>query len=260
MKGFQASLAEKGNARAKKTTTVLHSNKPKSKTTINVKTAAVPRPCPRSNQPKRSAPPPSTNPSDSDDHFRTTDSDAASDNEMEIVESGPVLPKAGQKWLSDVRWRSTFIPSLNHALFASDEPFVHFKVQSDAFQQTVQTVFNVSFPNVRYTVVKGDAVFEVVRHFHTTTVNGANKSLFHMKADKRIREKRSIVANAVLNTVKTIFASKPYVGHPKKIRKYVLWAIGKPQGAFFLNTVPESADASVEPSAADVSHVRAPFF
>jgi hypothetical protein len=55
-----------------------------------------------------------------------------------------------------------FIPTITHALYISREPFVDWTTDSKTFLATVQKAFNLSFPNVKYTLSASDAVTKTV--------------------------------------------------------------------------------------------------
>lgn len=58
--------------------------------------------------------------------------------------------------MRDPLWASAFVPSLSQALYTSYNPFSDFKRDSGTFLMTVQQVFDVSFPHIRYTFKSGD--------------------------------------------------------------------------------------------------------
>jgi hypothetical protein len=64
--------------------------------------------------------------------------------------------------LKDKRWKEVFIPTITHAFFISDEPFKQFKRESAEFLKTVQDVFDVSFPDIGYTLNLRDDLVEKV--------------------------------------------------------------------------------------------------
>lgn len=74
------------------------------------------------------------------------------------------------KWTRDPRWAAAFIPSLTQALYTSRKPFEDFKRDSATFLDTIQEVFDVSFPHIEYTLQSSDAlVSEVWSHFLSVT-------------------------------------------------------------------------------------------
>ncbi|KAF9548972.1 hypothetical protein CPC08DRAFT_755311 [Agrocybe pediades] len=123
--------------------------------------------------------------------------------------------------LSDKRFRDVFNPTLTHALYTSDEPFLGF-CDGDSFESTVQLVFDLSFPNIRLDV-------------------GDHKAILHAAQD-RVKTRRSKLAKAVLDDVQKFFSSSTYKEHPSKIRDYVCWALsGGP--AYFASPVPQGSTA-----------------
>jgi hypothetical protein len=69
-------------------------------------------------------------------------------------------------WTTQPKWRNTFLPTLNHALFVSQSPFLHFRLESSEFLPIIQQVFNVSFPDIQYMLRSGDfLVKEVSNHY-----------------------------------------------------------------------------------------------
>jgi len=63
------------------------------------------------------------------------------------------------KWTRDhPQWAAAFIPSLTQALYTSHKPFEDFKCDSVAFLNTVQEVFDISFPHIEYTLQSSNAL------------------------------------------------------------------------------------------------------
>ena len=62
------------------------------------------------------------------------------------------------EWTRDSRWATIFIPSLTQALYTSRKPFEDFKRDSAAFLDTIQKVFDASFPHIEYTLQSSDAL------------------------------------------------------------------------------------------------------
>jgi len=70
---------------------------------------------------------------------------------------------ATSPFMKDKRWKSTFLPSLTHKLFIAAQAFVDFKADSQVFLQTVQEVFDVSYPNIEYRLEQSDKLVTTVR-------------------------------------------------------------------------------------------------
>lgn len=66
------------------------------------------------------------------------------------------------KWTRDPQWAAAFIPSLTQALYTSRKPFEDFKRDSAAFLNTIQEVFDTSFPHIEYTLQSSDALVREV--------------------------------------------------------------------------------------------------
>ena len=66
-------------------------------------------------------------------------------------------------FMEDIRWTNTFLPSLTHKLFIAHQAFRDFQVDSKAFLQTVQEVFDIAYPNVKYTLKRMDSLVTTVR-------------------------------------------------------------------------------------------------
>jgi hypothetical protein len=64
----------------------------------------------------------------------------------------------GARFVKDNRWAKVFIPTITHAFYTTREPFLDWAPESEAFIATVQHVFNLSFPNVNYTISAGNRV------------------------------------------------------------------------------------------------------
>jgi hypothetical protein len=67
------------------------------------------------------------------------------------------------QFLKDRRWARVFIPTLMHAFYISRESFTAFTLDSQDFLETVQNVFNISFPNVDFALSPNDEVTITVR-------------------------------------------------------------------------------------------------
>jgi hypothetical protein len=68
----------------------------------------------------------------------------------------------GALFVKDNRWARTFVPTISHAFYMTREPFLDWSPESAVFLATVQRVFNMSFPNVVYTVSARDQVVMTV--------------------------------------------------------------------------------------------------
>jgi hypothetical protein len=89
------------------------------------------------------------------------------DSDLEIRGQPKVDIDVSIKWTHDPQWAAAFIPSLTQALYTSHKPFEDFKRDSAAFLDTVQEVFDASFPHIEYTLRSSDAlVREVWPHFY----------------------------------------------------------------------------------------------
>ena len=64
----------------------------------------------------------------------------------------------GTRFVKDSRWAKVFIPTITHAFYTTREPFLDWAPESEVFIATVQRVFNLSFPNVVYTISAGNRV------------------------------------------------------------------------------------------------------
>jgi len=60
--------------------------------------------------------------------------------------------------IEDIRWTDTFLPSLTHKLFMVHQAFHDFQVDSNAFLQIVQEVFEIAYPNIEYTLKRTDSL------------------------------------------------------------------------------------------------------
>ena len=55
-----------------------------------------------------------------------------------------------QECLIDPRWTRTYLQTLSHVLYVSDQPFTEWSWGSDALLKTLQGSFNISFMNILY--------------------------------------------------------------------------------------------------------------
>ncbi|KAF8167104.1 hypothetical protein B0H34DRAFT_791875 [Crassisporium funariophilum] len=118
-------------------------------------------------------------------------------------------------WTSDRSWVKIFLPSLMHALYVSPEPFKNFRPKADEFHDTIQTVFDLSFPNVEYEVKEDDTL----------------KS----EAYNRLKSKRSKIASEIAQAVDVLFADKKTFANAIQIKEYARWAL-RPDGPGFYET------------------------
>ena len=81
------------------------------------------------------------------------------------VDLGGDRPTAAE-FLCDPRWAITFIPTITHALYISQEPFLNFASESPKFLATVQEIFNLSFLNVDMVLAAGDPLVVTVLFLH----------------------------------------------------------------------------------------------
>jgi hypothetical protein len=66
-------------------------------------------------------------------------------------------------FMEDKRWIESFLPTLTHKLFTARQAFIDFRVDSDAFLLTVQDVFDLAYPNIKYTLERTDSLVVKVR-------------------------------------------------------------------------------------------------
>lgn len=67
------------------------------------------------------------------------------------------------KWIEDAAWKKIFLPSLYHALFISERPFLDFQLESPSFLKIVQDVFDLAYPNDAIPLQATDAIVKLVR-------------------------------------------------------------------------------------------------
>jgi hypothetical protein len=78
---------------------------------------------------------------------------------MPVPEIGTLVDaNISLKWTRDPQWAAAFIPSLTQVLYTSRKPFEDFKRDSATFLDTVQEVFDASFPQIEYTLQSNDAL------------------------------------------------------------------------------------------------------
>ena len=64
----------------------------------------------------------------------------------------------GARFVKDNRWAKVFIPTLTHAFYTTREPFLDWVPESEVFIATVQRIFDLSVPNVVYTILVGNRI------------------------------------------------------------------------------------------------------
>jgi hypothetical protein len=72
------------------------------------------------------------------------------------------ISNIAQQCYNDPRWTRTFLPTLSHVLYVTNSPFKDWTWGSDPFRKTIQAVFDVSFPNISYTVTEQDCITKAV--------------------------------------------------------------------------------------------------
>ncbi|KAF9526774.1 hypothetical protein CPB83DRAFT_895788 [Crepidotus variabilis] len=116
----------------------------------------------------------------------------------------------------DKRWLSRFPPTLMHQLYISSEPFRHFKVDSPDFLVIFQQTFDLAFPNIDHTFVKGDS---------------------HLgKAQDHIKAKRSILASDIFKSVLKFFKQDKF--GKDAIAEYALHALRNDGPAWYSKPTP----------------------
>ncbi|KAH9066932.1 hypothetical protein EDB83DRAFT_2519235 [Lactarius deliciosus] len=114
-------------------------------------------------------------------------------------------PDIAQQCLDDPRWKHVFLPTLSHAFYITDHPFTDWIWESNTLLQTVQIVFNLSFPNISYMLSVQDKVVKA--------------------AYDRMKTRRSKIASDVLLLVKTFFEGTEFRNRPERIKEHVRWAL-----------------------------------
>ncbi|KAH9025701.1 hypothetical protein EDB83DRAFT_2656378 [Lactarius deliciosus] len=129
-------------------------------------------------------------------------------------------PDIAQQCLDDPRWKRVFLPTLSHAFYITDHPFTNWIWESNTLLQTVQIVFNLSFPKISYTLSVQDKVVKA--------------------AYDRMKTRRSKIASDVLLLVKTFFEGTEFRNRPERIKEHVRWALRFRGGAYYETPVPKS--------------------
>ncbi|KAF8800254.1 hypothetical protein BYT27DRAFT_7175602 [Phlegmacium glaucopus] len=122
------------------------------------------------------------------------------------------------QWTCNPQWAAAFIPSLTQALYTSCKPFEDFKRDSAAFLDTIQEVFDTSFPHVEYTLQSSDALVA--------------------EACKRLNTRQSKIASDVLEEVKQFFKDCDFADKPESIKDYSLWAVRYDGPGFYQGPTP----------------------
>ena len=72
------------------------------------------------------------------------------------------ISNIAQQCYNDPHWTHTLLPTLSHVLYVTNSPFKDWTWGSDPFRKTIQVVFDVSFPNISYTVMEQDCITKAV--------------------------------------------------------------------------------------------------
>ncbi|KAN0140687.1 hypothetical protein V8E53_001514 [Lactarius tabidus] len=123
------------------------------------------------------------------------------------VAEDPLIPDA-QYFISQPTWSKVFLPSLAHLFMISEQPFQSFKNNSAQFVAIVQEAFDVTHPNISYTVT-------------------ACNDIVTMSFD-RLKTKRLLIASDFLKLVKTYFKNPRFVDR-EEVTRHVWWAL-RPDG------------------------------
>ncbi|KAF8235650.1 hypothetical protein L208DRAFT_1538780, partial [Tricholoma matsutake] len=109
------------------------------------------------------------------------------------------------EFIHNPHWANVFIPTITHALYILQEPFLNFTSESPIFLATVQKTFNLSFPNVDLVLTADDPLV--------------------VTAYRQINSRKSKLASRILETIIKFFNHDEFINQPEKIRDYVHWAI-----------------------------------
>ncbi|KAF8225294.1 hypothetical protein L208DRAFT_1306705 [Tricholoma matsutake] len=107
--------------------------------------------------------------------------------------------------IHDPRWANVFIPTITHALYILQEPFLNFTSKSPIFLATVQKTFNLSFPNVDLVLTADDPLV--------------------VTAYRQINSRKYKLASRILEVIIKFFNCDKFINQPEKIQDYVHWAI-----------------------------------
>ncbi|KAF9471430.1 hypothetical protein BDN70DRAFT_571699 [Pholiota conissans] len=124
-----------------------------------------------------------------------------SDSDSRILLPPPASARPSARFLEDIRWK-VFNPTLSHAFYISDQPFLNFTAESSQFLAIVQDVFNISFPDVTFSLITSDPI-----------------------AYDCVKTRKSKLADEILKQVKKYFEQAEFQGQPRKICEYVRWAL-----------------------------------
>lgn len=120
--------------------------------------------------------------------------------------------------LENAKWRTEFLPTLYHPLYVSENPFKDFRKGSDKFLSTLQSIFNLVFPNIIYKVSHRDAI--------TTT------------AVKRVMTRRSLIASGIFKKAEELFSSSEFAGNPQKIVSHVHFVLKSNGSLYYAQPTP----------------------
>lgn len=126
-------------------------------------------------------------------------------------------------------WTQTFLPTLTHALFISEDPFQEFKSSSPAFIVIVQQISRLVYPDAP------DDISVLVEEVSRVYIGVGVDSIELQQAAQRLTTKKSKIACAVMEEVKHFFKQERYLSHPDQIGHYAKWAL-RPDGPAFHET------------------------
>ncbi|KAF8260211.1 hypothetical protein EI94DRAFT_1706466 [Lactarius quietus] len=130
-----------------------------------------------------------------------------------------------EQCLSDSRWTHIFLPTLNHYLYLSKRPFADWTFESDTILPTIQTVFNLTFTNISYTLSLQDTVVKA--------------------AYNQMKTRRSKIASDVLQLVKAFFEG-PQFENREDVKEYVFWALQSGGPAYYETPIPKSCKLKID--------------
>ncbi|KAF8258695.1 hypothetical protein EI94DRAFT_1814782 [Lactarius quietus] len=107
---------------------------------------------------------------------------------------------------------------MNHVLYLSNLPFADWTFESDTILLTVQTVFNLSFMNITYTLSLQNAIVKA--------------------AYNQMKTRRSKITSDVLQLVKTFFEG-PQFENREDIKAYMFWALWSGGPAYYKTAIPK---------------------
>ena len=140
----------------------------------------------------------------------------------------------GARFVKDSRWAKVFIPTITHELYTTREPFLDWTPESEIFIATVQRVFNLSFPNVTYTISAGDCIVLIVCTFSCFITYSMTTQAYD-----RLKMRKSKIASSVLALVKEFFDQTAFRDKPEKIHEYVHWAVRPDGPAYYASPTPQ---------------------